>query len=357
MATYKVIQDIEAEDKLIGWMSPRQTIYAAIVVVSGFIGFLFTTHGVWWLTLILLPHMVLFSVLAGPFVHDQPSEIWLLAKIQFFLRPRRRIWDQSGVKELVSITVPKKIERKLTDGLSQTEVKSRLSALASTIDSRGWAVKNINVNLFAQPDYATAGSDRLIDSSSLPQEVPSYDITAQDDILDEQSNPTALHLQQMINKSSQAHRQQLMANMQEPSAPQQATSQPADYWFLNATAGQQAPVQPGYANSNQPAPIAYNPGPSTDDQQALLEKLHTEQEGADLSKSHLRTIRPLSEQNKEPTSKKQEATPAEKPQAPAVDPMVQQFASNNDLNVSTIARQANKAKPKPGDDEVIISLR
>jgi len=26
MATYKVIQDIEAEDKLIGWMTPRQTI-------------------------------------------------------------------------------------------------------------------------------------------------------------------------------------------------------------------------------------------------------------------------------------------------------------------------------------------
>ena len=34
MGTYKVLQDIEGEDHLILWLSPKQTIYAAIVVVS-----------------------------------------------------------------------------------------------------------------------------------------------------------------------------------------------------------------------------------------------------------------------------------------------------------------------------------
>jgi hypothetical protein len=356
MATYKVIQDIEAEDKLIGWMTPRQTIYAAIVIISGFLWFMFITHGAWWLGIIFLPHMILLTVLSGPFVHDQPSEVWLLAKIKFSLLPRRRIWDQSGVKELVTITVPRKVEHKLTDGLSQTEVKSRLQALANTIDSRGWAVKNVNVNLFAQPDYAMAGTDRLIDSSSLPQDVPSFEVTAQDDILDEQSNPIAQHLDQMISQSTQAHRQQAVQQMQSPKQP----TQPADYWFLNANAGQQAPVAPGYATfdhnptvmpgtAQMPAPVA-TPQVTADDQAALLDKLHKQKKSTHKSNKHLRTIKTLGEKQEEERQKA-----AAQPKQPE-NPVVQQLAKNNDLNISTIARQANKAQ-KPDDGEVIISLR
>lgn len=362
MATYKVIQDIEAEDKLIGWMTPRQTIYAAVVMVSGFIGFLLATNGAWWLSIFLLPHMVLFAVLAGPFVHDQPSEVWLLAKIKFFLLPRKRIWDQSGLKELVTITVPKKIERKLTDGLSQTEVKSRLSALANTIDSRGWAVKNVNVNLYAQPDYAMAGSDRLIDTNILPQDVPNFEVTAQDDILDERSNPVAQHLDQMIAQSTQAHRQQVVQQMKNP---QPKADGPADYWFLNATAGQQTQTAPGYATfdhnltvapgSTQAAatPVAV-PDPSTDDQQALLSKIHSEKKRTHTSSKHLRTIKTLEEKQEE---ERKEAAKQAKATENKINPAVQQLANNNDLNISTIARQANKPQQKPDDGEVVISLR
>ncbi len=39
MATYKVIQDIEAEDKLLGPLSLRQFIYAVIVVLQIFVVF------------------------------------------------------------------------------------------------------------------------------------------------------------------------------------------------------------------------------------------------------------------------------------------------------------------------------
>lgn len=360
MGTYKVIQDIEAEDKLIGWMTPRQTIYAAIVVVSGFIGFMLATKGVWWLALFLLPHMILFAVLAGPFVHDQPSEVWLLAKIQFFLKPRRRIWDQSGLKELVTITVPKKIERQLTDGLSQREVKSRLHALANTIDSRGWAVKNINVNLYAEPSYATVGlqTDRLLDTAALPQEVPNYDVTAQDDMLDEDNNPTAQHLQQMIEQSSQTHRQQAVAKMQQTTTT--PSQQPADYWFLNASSGQQAPVQDGFAtfdHTQTVAPGSNDPvqpviaGPSDDDQAALLNRVKASKKKHVPGSDHLHRIRPLSEQ----PPVQAPAAPA-RPKAAPNNPAIMQLANNDDLNVATIARQANKASQ--GDDgEVVISLR
>ncbi len=367
MATYKVIQDIEAEDKLIGWMSPRQTIYAAIVVVTLFIGFMIATRSAWWLTIPLIPHTILFAVLAGPFVHDQPPEIWLLAKIQFFLKPRKRVWDQSGLKELVTITVPKKIERRLTDGLSQTEVKSRLQALANTIDSRGWAVKNVNVNLYAQPGYASISTDRLIDTAMLPQEVPAYDVTAQDDILDERSNPTAQHLQMMINQSTQTHRQNIMDKMQQPAASVQSTEQPADYWFMNATAGVAPQTPQGYTTFNNSQTVLPGTNPegyastsnaptvTTEEQAALLQQIKSRKERPDSMNSHLRTIQPLG--NKKQTKKHTEPQTPVTPPTPS--PAVLQLAANDDLNIATIARQANKAVPKTdaGDNEVVISLR
>lgn len=320
MGTYKVIQDIEAEDTIIGWMTPRQAVYAAIVFISGFIWFMLASNGAWWLGLIFLPHMVLFGVLAGPFVHDQPSEVWLLAKIKFFLKPRLRIWNQSGVKDLVTITVPKRVEKNLTDGLTQSEVKSRLSALANTIDSRGWAVKNVNINLYAQPGYAFVGSDRLIDHSTLPQQVPDYDVYASDDILDERNNPVAQQVQQMVTQSTRAHRQQAIAQMQQPQAT--VAQQPATQWFVD-------PATQATAPANDPA------------DELLSQQIKTshQQDG----KQHMPALSPTSGQLQHPRAKQN------------VDrAVVGQLAQNNDLNISTIARQANKSDD---DNEVVVSLR
>lgn len=325
MGTYKVIQDIEAEDTIIGWMTPRQAIYAAIVIVSGFLWFMFASNGAWWLGLIFLPHMILFTVLAGPFVHDQPSETWLLAKIKFFLKPRKRLWDQSGIQELVTITVPKKVERVLTDGLSQTEVKSRLQALANTIDSRGWAIKNVTTNMYAQPSYAAVPSDRLVEQSTLPQEVPDYDVAGIQDVLDTATNPTAQHMQQMVTQSAAAHKQQLMAKMQQP---QQATQQG---WF----------VDPAMVSSSVPTSQAPSP---TDEQ--VYQRIKQQRETSKRATGNMATITPLSEQP--PTAPKAQV-------APKVDPaVVQQYVQNNDLNIATIARQVNKHND---DDEVVVSLR
>lgn len=366
MATYKVIQDIEAEDKLLGPLSLRQFIYAIIVVVCGFFAFrLFLVNPI--LAFPFVPPMILFGFLASPFSKDQPSEVWLLAKIRFFLVPRKRIWDQSGIKELVTITAPKKIEKVLTKDMSQTEVRSRLEALANTIDSRGWAVKNVNVNMFAQPAYALnqADSDRLIDTASLPQDVPAYDVQAFTDILDPASNPQAQALDQMINSSAAAHKQQVMQTMQAP-APQPQTSPtqpPADYWFMNQGPQAQIPadqavfnkpqtVQPGAATA-MPAPTP-EPVPSVSlaDEQALLEKIHAEQQKPALQNSHLKTLQPLG------TTPTQPAVA----QAPEPTPQAKQelmsLAGNDDLNIETIARQANKTvqHQKPNDDEVVINL-
>jgi hypothetical protein len=365
MGAYKVIQDIEAEDKLLGPLTLRQFIYAVIVVVSGIVIFKLGTSSAWWLSFIFIPHTILFAFLAAPFGHDQSSEVWLLAKIRFFLKPRRRIWDQSGIKELVTITAPKKVEKVLTKNLSQTEVRSRLEALANTIDSRGWAVKNVNVNLFSQPSYVLnqASSDRLIDPSTLAQDVPAYDISMDEDMLDERSNPTAAYFDQMITVSSQSRKQQIMERMRQPEAAPQQQAPAPDYWFMNQPP---APTQPGYAvfdgsQSVQPGvqQAGGQPAHQAPDEQALLENIRTRKKKKGAGFKHLKTIKPLGDEHGGPANTA--AAAPEKPQpapvTPPPNPAILELANNDDLNVATIARQAEKATKQTGNDEVVISLR
>lgn len=381
MATYKVIQDIEAEDKLVGPLTLRQFIYAAITVVCLYICFLGITKHAIFLVPVFLPIGAVSAFFAFPWGREQPTEIWALAKIRFMIKPRRRIWDQSGIKELVTVTAPKKVEQNLSNGLSQTEVRSRLRALADTIDSRGWAIKNVNVNLYAQPALGSdTGSDRLISVANVPDEVSSVDVRASDDMLDPQNNPVAQQFDTMIAQSEQAHRQQIMQQINQiQSAPQQSpsilpepqtqasqgsanqitntqqVSSPNNYWFL-----QQQPampntkaqvVQPGTPEDAVPVAAPAEPTP---DEKALAERLRHQNDTQRISYAHLHTIQPLSAQKA--SAPKPTIKPA--PAAPVThqpDPAIIALASNNDLNVATIARQANKQNQEP-PDEVVISL-
>ncbi len=308
-----------------------------------------------FLVLPFLPPMAFFGLLAAPFGHDQSSEVWLLAKIGFLLKPRRRIWDQTGMQELVTITAPKRAEENLTDGLTQTEVKSRLQALANTIDSRGWAVKNVNVNLYNQPSYLTrtaGNSDRLVDTSSFPQAVPNYEVMASDDILDEANNPTAQHLNAMISQSEKTHRQNLVKNIH---GDNQATNAPADYWFMNQPASPPS-QRPGYAMFDTgPAVIpgsssAKNPATASDEDKALAEQIRQRKAKPNPAYGHMRVLDPTGNaiQNSKATvsSAKDDAAKA----------AIARLATNDDLNVSTIAREADKATKKPPDDEIVINL-
>lgn len=345
MGTYKVLQDIEAEDKLLGPLTLKQFIFAAITLACAYINFLLLTRGAALLTVFFVPPMVAFGFLAFPWSREQTTEVWLLAKIRFLVKPRKRIWDQNGLKDVVTITAPAKEEKNYTDGLSQGEVKSRLQALANTIDTRGWAIKNVGVNLFSQPSYASASSDRLVDLSNLPQEVSSTDITPSDDILDERNNPTAQHLDQMISATSTAHKEQLRQQMQQPAAAADQ-SQPANYWFLNQPSG---PIPQGQAVFDVGPTVQPNsPTQTIPDDQSAAAQLQVAQQQGSVAYGNMRTLAPLQD-------RPMPAAPTASSKTP--DPAILELAKNDDLNVATIARQANKNKAQTlGDDEVIVSL-
>jgi hypothetical protein len=217
MAVYKVIQDIEAEDKLLGPLTLKGFIYAMIAGTCAYINFRLLMVGTplkWVFILMFAMPMILFGVLASPLGREQPTEVWLLSRIRFFLKPRSRVWGQSGIQELVKITAPKKQEAVLTKDLSQHEVHSRLKTLALTLDTRGWAIKNVDVNLSvpeATTQTITPESDRLVGAAGVPKQMPVVDVRAEDDILDEKNNPVAKKFDAMMQHAEAERKRGILA--------------------------------------------------------------------------------------------------------------------------------------------------
>ncbi len=106
MAQYKVPQDVEADDKLIGPFSFRQFVY---LLIAG--GLIAAGIGLFQLMplLAIVPMLPagLFLVLALPLKKDQPMETYLAAVVSFYLKPRKRIWTPGQKESTILITAPK----------------------------------------------------------------------------------------------------------------------------------------------------------------------------------------------------------------------------------------------------------
>ena len=410
MATYTVLQDIEAEDTLIGPLTLRQCVYAAVAVLAGWLSYMVISRGAPYLVIVFLPFIAGGVFFAFPWSKQQPTEVWALAKVRFYLLPRKRIWDQSGVKQLVTITAPKRAPKAYTRHLSPTEVQSRLRALADTIDSRGWAVKNIELGYYSQPSIlGNTESDRLLDPNSLPQDVPTLDPQAANDIFDAANNPIAHKFDALMSQAAGTHHQQLLQQMSAPPAPEPAaitqywhmkTIQPPSHTPPASPAGQSAVSQqpasaitystdadmsagqdeqrsasPAASAAPKAAGHAYTPRATTgythrqihavDDSQAS----GSSQTQPPIDYTAIRV--PGSAAMPSPGAQAQAAgqdsqttagplaaaaNPAANP--PVTDqpnPAILELANNNDLNVATIAREA-QARSLESQGEVVVNL-
>lgn len=353
MAVYKVPQDVEADDKLIGPFSFRQFIYLIIVVVSIGVGYglsrLFVP-----LAIIPLPVILFFGLLALPLRKDQPMEIYMAAIVSFYLKPRRRLWSPDGIESLVEITAPKTVEVQRTKELTQGEAEQRLSYLADIVDTQGWAVRGV-----ASPETNSAmNTDAFFEAQQAV------------DVLDDQGG-VAQSFDAMISQSDARRRQEIIEHMHQTPA----ASEPSPYNEVSAAAPA-TPTQPAYANPYaELAPVpqladpyaslqpAIPPAPSQPDP-----SIHLDYNPYPTS-MHQTVLQPMSDQAA--------ATPASAPPAPqpetqpaaqqttseaSVSPDIINLASNPDLSIETIAHEAKRIKQKQqdtqelGEEEVIISL-
>lgn len=396
MAVHKVPQDVEADDKFLGPLSFKQFLFAAGVVVFGYLSFLTLTKAFIISPIFILPTLG-FAALAFPWSKEQPTELWLAARIRFFLKPRKRIWDQSGVKELVQITAPVRPPHIYSDGLSQTEVKSRLSALATMVDSRGWASKNSTRDTSQLP-VSDDPSDRLVAPIKQAVDQKTATLEATVDVLDPSSGTVGQNLDQMIAKSEQErkqHQQEVVEQARQNTA--QNPQQSQDFWFMNQSQQPTSIVNPG---QNQPqvqqaTPMSaphVNTNVTKEQENALLEKAHERQklEEAQKHAHHEKVIAPAGQlkpspqpdpaqqqqaQQQQPAAQSAvqqpvQATPAPQPQPvqepvqnqqqtpvpPQTNPDIMRLSNNDDLSVQAIAHEANK-NDNSDDEGVVISLR
>ncbi len=334
MSVYKVPQDVEAEDKFLGPLSFKQFIFFGGVIFCLFLFYQAFSSGFPYLSLIVLPFFIVCMALAFPWTKDQPTELWLASRIRFFLVPRRRIWDQEGIEDHVTITAPKREVHVYTDGLNQDQVKSRLSALASLVDSKGWATKD--------PTHADDyHSDRLINNREYTVDPLQQHDTV--DVLDDVNGQLAQHMSSLITESEQKRRSETQSRMQSVapgSTVQPSGSQPSHSpWFL-----QQQPLEQPHADL-QNMQSQQRQTQNT----AFLDKVQQAQAAQQPASPTLPqpAQTPLQQQTDQQAAYGSSVAPT--------DPAIMALSKRDDLNVSTIARQANVYNVS-GNDEVVVSL-
>ena len=140
MAQYKVPQDVEADDKLIGPFSFRQFVY--LLIAAGLVALAVGLFQLFPILAILpiLPAL-LFVVLALPLKKDQPMETYLAAIVSYYLKPRTKVWMPGQRETVIQITAPKIVEENRTRDISEEEATHRLSFLADIVDTEGYAIK------------------------------------------------------------------------------------------------------------------------------------------------------------------------------------------------------------------------
>ena len=140
MATYKVPQDVEADDKLLGPFSFRQFVY--LMIIFGLIMLAVALFQIFpLLAIIPIPFALFLLLLALPLKKDQPMETYLAALISFHLKPNKRFWVPGQRESTILITAPKKVEENRVRNITEEEAGHRLSFLADIVDSEGYAIK------------------------------------------------------------------------------------------------------------------------------------------------------------------------------------------------------------------------
>lgn len=322
MASYKVPQDVEADDKLIGPFSFRQFIYLIAVAMGGLLAWGLAQIFI-GLAILPLPIMIFFGALALPLRKDQPMEIYMAALVSFYLKPHKRMWDPEGVETLIEISAPKTVEINRTNGLSQNEAEQRLSYLANIVDTGGWAIRGA---AGAPAPSTSVNNDIFLEAQGA------------EDVLD--TNTSVAHsFDQMMNQRTEQMHEAARARMT------QATVAPA-----SAPAPAATNAVPAADDSAADPNLQFNPYPTF--HQTVIQPLN---DTAHQAKSDI-TASPSKPKTAPKEPKHEETGPTTSD--PALAAGIMNLANNPDLSIETIAHEAKRLHDKADEsEEVVISLR
>ena len=313
MAQYKVPQDVEADDKLLGPFSFRQFVYlliagGAIAIAVG----LFQIFPV--LAILPVPVVLFFAALALPLKKDQPMETYLAALVSYYLKPHNRTWTSGQKESTIQITAPKIVEESRVRNITGEEATHRLSFLANIVDTEGRAIKGEN----AMRDDLVAEANTVNDMF----ETGHFD-SLEDTIARDENNRHAKVLEEM----------RAAIEKNESMRFENASLAKVSSGFEASAAAEDTSV----ASSDTAGPV-FNTNKSVFDSDAVVLP-NTSVEKKPVEKTNL-------VDNEENANEKLE-NPAE---SSIID-----LANNSDFSVATIAKEAKRVKER-NEGEVFISL-
>ena len=159
MGQYKVPQNVEAEDKILGPFSFRQFVYLLIGIGAGALVY-FMGAVLLPLALIPLPVCVLGLALALPLRKDQPMETYLIAVFRFHTKPKKRLWVSGSGDTTVEIMAAVTNDTVQLKEFDSSEASKRLQFLSQVVDTGGWSTRGVDapetVNSNIDTDAANA---------------------------------------------------------------------------------------------------------------------------------------------------------------------------------------------------------
>lgn len=323
MESHKVAQNVEAEDKLLGPFTARQTIYLAIAAAGAFIAWLLSQVFI-PLALIPLPIVIIAAVLALPLRKDQPMETYLAAIISFALKPKVRKWKRDGISELVTISAPKNpLGPRKPQDFNETETDQRLIFLSKIVDTKGWAIRNAEA-----PRYKSVDETIYNEANQIQDPLDRNTVVSQ-------------NLDTMITTSNQKHIEAVKDAMYATQSPQNP---------LDQTVVTQETTTNTQAQNNP----HFDPYPTI--QQTVINP-------SGQGKSTTITQKPENQSTEPPATQEQNTEGNQKdknkPSNTTVSADIINLAGNSTLNVETIAREAKRIsdEQEKDKDEVFISLR
>jgi hypothetical protein len=134
---YKVPQNIDLEDKIIGPLTLKQFIFLLVAGMLDYLIYSTFTHWSGWLLIVLITGLGLAFAFVK--VQEQDFTYFLSAFISFVFSPKIFVWfKQKSVDDIPKI--PKQKEDKSDDKLTKDpkKIRSRLQVLAEIVDTHGW---------------------------------------------------------------------------------------------------------------------------------------------------------------------------------------------------------------------------
>lgn len=201
MGQYKVPQNVETEDKILGPLSVKQFIYVIIALMWAFLMWRIFSAYIIVALIFAFPVTGFFLLLGFGQREGVPFEDYVVAFIRFLIVPRKRMWIKDDSKEVIV----KDVEQPKNEfGQGKNVSSGQLKKLANIIDTRG-NYKDPSISLSADDNEAEIYAARIIGPAQVGSStaaaqagvLTTQSTTLRDDVLD-QTNPRSEKVAQML---------------------------------------------------------------------------------------------------------------------------------------------------------------